>query len=114
MQWWTNSSYTTRQTFLVPAPIVVCNKFMNLVDKADQLRAMNPIQQKEAKVSKTILFWGIDICIQNAYWTWCAISPDVKKESGEGVRKMDLREFKRQLLHHFVVIIWNKNMMLPS
>ncbi len=53
--------------FLVPAPIVAYNKFMNGVDHMDQLRSTHVTQWREKKVHMTIITYLLDLSFTQAY-----------------------------------------------
>jgi hypothetical protein len=64
---WTGTEVLHRTDFFVPAPIVAYNKFMNRVDRMDQLRSTHVIQRREKRVHMTIFTYLLDLSITQAY-----------------------------------------------
>ena len=47
---WTGIETMTKKRFKVPATLVAYSNFMNGVDRADQMRMVNPSQRKEKRL----------------------------------------------------------------
>jgi hypothetical protein len=64
---WTGNEVLHRTDFLVPAPIVAYNKFMNGVDCMDQLCSTHVTQWREKRVHMTIFTYLLDLSFTQAY-----------------------------------------------
>ncbi|POM69273.1 LOW QUALITY PROTEIN: Hypothetical protein PHPALM_14459 [Phytophthora palmivora] len=87
IQHWTEDCMLHRKTFMAPTVIAVYNRFMNGVDRVDQLRSTNPNRRREKRLDMTIFTWPLDTALINAY--------ALLKRMGEQVPT--LREFKRKI-----------------
>jgi hypothetical protein len=86
---WTGVENLHRMDFLVAAPIVAYNMFMNGVDRMDQYHATLPTQRKEQRLHMTIFTFILDLSITQAYAIYQK-KADEKKDS-----KVSFFEFKR-------------------
>jgi hypothetical protein len=64
---WTGAEVLHRTDFMVAAPVVAYNMFMNGVDRMDQYRATLATQRKEISVHMTIFTFIMDLCITQAF-----------------------------------------------
>jgi hypothetical protein len=64
---WLGPEHGHRTQLKVPAPIVAYNKYMNAVDRMDQMRSTNPTCRKEKRVPMTLFTGMIDVAINNAF-----------------------------------------------
>lgn len=64
---WCGNEVMYRTELQVPAIMAVYNKFMNAVDRMDQLRSSNPTRRREKRLPMTMFTGILDICINNAY-----------------------------------------------
>lgn len=88
---WTGTEMLHRTDFLVAAPIVAYNMFMNGVDRMDQYRSTLATQRKEKRLVMTVFTFLLDLAVSQAY----AIYQKVAEDKGES--KKTFFEFKRQL-----------------
>ena len=86
---WTGGEVFHRTTFLVPAPIVAYNLFMNSVDRMDQKRSALPCKRKEMRLHMSCFTYILDLACLQAF----AIHQVIKSET----ESVTLLEFKRQL-----------------
>ena len=85
---WTGDEIMHRKKFMVPAIVAAYNKYMNAVDRIDQIRSTNPIRRKEMRLSMSIFTWLIDLAIINSFSLLQEIDPD---------NGASMREFKRRI-----------------
>ncbi|GMF54288.1 unnamed protein product [Phytophthora fragariaefolia] len=52
---------------MAPTIIAVYNRFMNGVDRVDQLRSTNPNRRREKRLDMTLFIWLLDMATINAY-----------------------------------------------
>ena len=86
---WTGDETMSRSSFKVPAIIVAYNRYMNGVDRADQLRMVNPTKRKEKRLYMNIFTYMLDLGIVNAYTLY--------KEYAKLSNDYDFSEFKRDI-----------------
>ncbi|POM81448.1 LOW QUALITY PROTEIN: Hypothetical protein PHPALM_576 [Phytophthora palmivora] len=79
--------HASSETFMAPTVIAVSNRFMDGVDRVDQLRSTNPYRRREKRLDMTIFMWLLDIALIKAY--------SLLKRMGEQVPT--LREFKWEI-----------------
>ncbi|POM78669.1 Hypothetical protein PHPALM_3774 [Phytophthora palmivora] len=87
IQRWTADCMLRRKPFMAPTVIAVYDRFMNGVDRVDQLRSTNSNRRCEKRLDMIIFTWLLDIALINAY--------TLLKRMGEQVST--LREFKRKI-----------------
>jgi hypothetical protein len=87
IQRWTDDRVLHRKVFMAPTIIAVYNRFMNGVDRVDQLRSTNPNRRREKRLDMTLFTWLLDIATINAY-------PLLKRTTTSSIT---LREFKRRI-----------------
>jgi hypothetical protein len=64
---WTGTEVLKRTDFLVAAPIVAYNMFMNGVDRMDQYRSTLATQRKEMRLQMTLFTYLLDLAISQAF-----------------------------------------------
>lgn len=67
MKRWLGDEVAMRTTLMAPAVVVAYNKYMNSVDRFDQLRATLKGVRKEKRVSSSIFAFIVDAAVQNAF-----------------------------------------------
>ncbi len=87
---WTGNEVLHRTDFLVPAPIVAYNKFMNGVDRMDQLHSTHVTQRREKRVHMTIFTYLLDLSVTQAY----AIYQKISEDKGDSFDRKTFFEFK--------------------
>ncbi len=70
---WTRVEIMKWTAFLVPAPIVAYNLFMNGVDKMDQLQSTNMTRCREKQLYMTIFMMFLDLAVHQAYCIYQAV-----------------------------------------
>ena len=75
--------------FEVPTTIVAYTTYMSGVDRADQMRMINPSQRKEKRLYMNVFTYILDLAIGNVYTLF---KSQVKCADGYGIS-----EFKREL-----------------
>jgi len=70
---WTGVEIMKWTAFLVPAPIVAYNLFMNGVDKMDQLQSTNMTRCREKQLYMTIFMMFLDLAVHQAYCIYQAV-----------------------------------------
>ncbi|OWZ00028.1 hypothetical protein PHMEG_00028870 [Phytophthora megakarya] len=87
---WTGAEMMHMALLYVPVSIAAFNKFMNAVDRVDQLRSTNSTQHREVRLTMTLFTWALDICIINAF--------ALKKRLETGGTTQTLRQFKLKIV----------------
>ena len=64
---WTSDQSMHRKEFRVPSLIVAYNLMMNGVDRFDQIRATDPTQRREKRVSMSIFTFSLDLSLYNSF-----------------------------------------------
>ncbi|KAF4132759.1 Transposase IS4 [Phytophthora infestans] len=70
---WTGTEVFRRSKVCAPAIVCAYNKYMNAVDRFDQLRSTNPTRRREKRLQMSIFTWLLDVAIHNAYAIYQAI-----------------------------------------
>ena len=86
---WTGGESMRKTRFEVPAIIVAYNTYMSGVDRADQMRMVNPSQRKEKRLYMNVFTYVLDLAIVNAFTLF---KNEAKCSDG-----YDISEFKREL-----------------
>lgn len=86
IQRWTDDRVLHRKIFMAPTVVAVYNRFMNGVDRVDQLRSTNPTRRREKRLDMTLFTWLLDMATINAFSL-------MKRMTSTNVT---LREFKRR------------------
>jgi hypothetical protein len=100
---WTGTEVLNRSSFLVPAPIIAYNMFMNGVDRMDQLRSTNITQRREKRLYMTMFTMCLDLAIHQAYCLYNATHPNVNER-----KHKCLQSFKQQVAIFLVEPLLNK------
>jgi hypothetical protein len=87
IQRWTDDCVQHRKIFMAPTVIAIYNRFMNGVDRVDQLRSTNPTRRREKRLDMTLFTWLIDLAIIYAFLL-------LKRTT---TSTSSLRKFKRQI-----------------
>lgn len=76
----------------VPGVVAAYNRFMNIVDRMNQLRDGGPTRRREVRLYMSILSWCLDIS---------EIYKQLRKEY-EGMGNMSIEQFKMCVVESFV------------
>ncbi len=86
-----------RKMILVPAIIASYNRYMNSVDKMDQLRSVAPIRRTEKSLHMSMFTWILDLSVHNAFSLFQHMrSSDIRKRTS-------FQQFKRRVMEHLVL-----------
>eukprot|EP00171_Calliarthron_tuberculosum_P021882 IDg21882t1 len=94
---WSGDEMLHRRTARVPAIVGAYSKFMNGVDKRDQLKATAPTRRKENSLQMSMFTWLLDMCVHNSYALYLHL-----QERVPSMKRMNVCAFKRQLVMQLV------------
>jgi hypothetical protein len=90
-------NFLKRSTFMVPAPIIAYNMFMNGVDRMDQLGSTNITQRREKRLYMTMFTMCLDLAVYQAFCLYNAMLPNKAKR-----KHQTLLSFKPQVAQFLV------------
>lgn len=93
---WRGEKVLNRTEFMVPTVIVAYNRFMNGVDRLNQVSSSYAICRREKRMCTSIFPFLLDAAIQNAY---CLLDLNKTDQS----KHTEFRELKRVIAKHFVL-----------
>ncbi|OWZ13352.1 LOW QUALITY PROTEIN: hypothetical protein PHMEG_00013340 [Phytophthora megakarya] len=67
LQRWTGTEVFRHSNVCAPAIVCAYNKYMNAVDRFDQLRSTNPTRRRGLRLQMSIFTWLLDVAIHNAF-----------------------------------------------
>ncbi|ETN20234.1 hypothetical protein PPTG_03279 [Phytophthora nicotianae INRA-310] len=67
VQRWTGTKVFRRSNVRAPTHVAIYNKFMNDVDRFDQMRSTNPTRRRGKRLHMSIFTWLLDLAIHNAF-----------------------------------------------
>ena len=94
---WTGEQNLHHKDFLVAAPIVAYNMFMNGVDRMDQYRSTLATERKEKRVQMTLFTFILDLAVSQGYAIYQKVCDDRNLK-----KRDDFFEFKRRLCESLV------------
>jgi hypothetical protein len=105
---WTGMEVLNRTDFLVAAPIVAYNKFMNGVDRMDQYRSTLATQRKEPPLHMTMFTYLMDLAICQSY----ALLQKMASQLGHSVPSFF--NFKRAICEQLVTPKFQSSRVRPG